>query len=253
LSVGAYVAACAGFLRATSGRLLGLAGALFAASGAAQLADHLIRSVEYTRHATVGTVAAAEIVGAASAVAFVCAGVIAAVAFLSSREGSRRDPVLGRAGVSLVAYFCLTFVSLLLYAIAYSDVHAPGGFASGLAMQAAGAAVGAIGAVLAAIAFLRSGPDGERRRLATRDGLLALAATIVGLGYFVTAIGAMVYAGSVSSVETDSKEQAANWLGGVSYLVLLAAAICAADAFWVSRRELEQGDGSDSPAFADPG
>jgi len=254
LAVGGYAAAFAGFLHATPRRrLLGLAGIFFAASGAAGAADHVVRSVEYTTHPVGGKFQAAEIVGAAGSLAFVAAGVVVAVAFLSSREGRRRDLVLGWAAVALVAYFCLTFVSLLLYAIAYSDLHAPSGVASGLGVQAAGFAVAVGGAVVAARAFLRSDPDGEWQRLAHRDGLLAEAATIVGLGSLGTAIGAMVYAGALSDLETDTKQLATNWLSGVSYLGLACAAICAGVAFRASRRELEQRDGSDPAAFADPG
>lgn len=253
-ATGAFVVAGAGFLRASSRRLLlGAAGFFFAASAAAALVDHVIRSIEYARHAIVGTVAAAEIVGSAASVALVGAGAVTALAFRSTGDRQGRDRALGWASVALVAYFGLTFVNLLLYSIAYSDVHAPAGFASGLAVQSAGSAVGAAGAALAGIAFLRPGPDGERLRVAARDGLLVGAAVIVGLGYLVTAIGALIYAGSLSSVETGGKQVAANWLTGVGYLGLTAAAICAGVAFMISRRTSEQRDGSDSGALADPG
>jgi hypothetical protein len=254
LAIGAYVEARAGFLRAPSRpRLLGLAAIFFAASGAGALADHVIRSVQYSGHGVAGTFAAAEIVGAAASMAFVSAGVVAAVAFLSTTDSSRRDPLLGCAAVGLVAYFGLTFVHFLLYAVGYSRGPAPGGFIGGLAMQAAGAAVGGLGPVLAAVAFLRADPDGELQRLAVRERLLAEAALTVGLGYLVTAIGALVYAGSISDFETDSKQIAANWLNGVGYVGLMCVAICAGLAFRASRRALEERDGPDPAAFADPG
>jgi len=254
LAAGGFVAALAGFQRATARRQpLGLASAFFAASGAAAFSYHVIRGVHYAAHGVAGRFVAAEMAGAAGSVAFAAAGVIAAVAFLSTSNGPRRDFVLGWAAVGLAAYFSLTFISWLLYAVAYSRFPAPRGFVGGLALESAGAAVGAAGAAAAAIAFLRSNPDAEQQRLGARDGLLAVAATDVGLGYLVSAIGALVYAGSLSSLETDSKEVAANWLSGVNYLGLACAAICAGVAFRISRRGLEHRDGSDPAAFADPG
>jgi hypothetical protein len=253
LATGGYVAAFLGFRRPGSRRrLLGRAAILFAASGAAELADHVNRSVQYAGQGAIGTVVAAEIVGAAASLAFLVAGAVAAVAFLSSREAPGRDLVLGWAAVMLVAFYALSFVSGLLYAVAYSDVHAPGGFAGGLAVQAAGAALAAFGAVAAAIAFRRPGPNGEQQRLADRDGLLGQAATTIGLGYLLSAIGAMVYAGSVPGLEIDTKAAAANWLSGVDYLGLACAAICAGIAFRASRPELEDRDGPDLAALADP-
>jgi hypothetical protein len=253
-ATGGYVAAFVGFRRAASRRrLLGLGAVFFAAYGAAALADHIIRSVQYSGHGGAGTFAAAEMVGAAAAAAFVCAGLVAAVAFLSTTDSPRRDRMLGWAAFGLAAYFVLTFVSLLLYAVGYSRGPAPSGFIGGLALQAAGAAVAAGGAVAAALAFLGSGPEDERQRLVARDGLLAIAAMDIGLGYLVTAIGALVYAGSISDFETDTKEVAANWLSGVNYLGLMCAAICVGVAFRISRRALEERDGPDPVAFADPG
>jgi hypothetical protein len=252
-ATGGYAAAFAGFRHPTSRRRrLRLAASFFAASGAAGLVDHLIRSVKYLEHPVDGTFTGAEIVGATASLAFLVAGVIAAVAFRSAMDSPRRDLVLGWAVLGLVAYFGLNFVSLLLYAIGYSHLHAPDGIVDGLGVQAAGAAIGAGGAMAAAIAFLRRGPE-EEGRLAGRDRLLAEGATIVGLGYLASAIGALVYAGSISDFETDSKQTAANWLSGVNYVGLMCAAICAGVAFRASRRALEQRDGSDPATLADPG
>lgn len=224
LVIAGFAAAFIGFRRTPASsrrRLLGLGGNCFSATGAALLAAYVIRSIEYGQHNVLGTFTASSVVEAVSSAALVAAGASVALAFLSARAGHTSDNGLGSAGIALAVFFGLGVASTVLGVIAYSDYHAPGGITGGLAIEAVGDAVAAGGAVIAGVAFLSS----------ARDVLLAIAATVLGVGFVLFAIGASVYAGADSSVGADGKTVAADWLSAVSWLGLAAAAICAGAGF----------------------
>jgi hypothetical protein len=239
LSDGFYVLGamlvCAGFASALVGfrsapgvprrRVLGLAGNCFSASGAAFVGAYVIRAVEYANHHVPSGFTAATVVEAVSSLALVAAGASVAVAFLSARHGREPDNGLTSAGTALALFFSLGVASTVQGVIAYSDYFAPGGVVSGLIVEAVGDAFAGVGAVVAALAFQRP----------ARNVLLALAATVLGVGFLVFAIGATVYAVADSSAGADGKTVAADWLSAVSWLGLAAAATCAAFGFRARR------------------
>jgi hypothetical protein len=202
-------------------QMLGLAGGCFAATGGSFVAAYVIRAVEYADHHVPSGFTAATVLEAASSVALVAAGGSVALAFLSLRPGRRSERGLTPAGTALALFFVVGVASTGQGVIAYSDYFAPGGVIAGLVVEAVGDALAAGGAVVAALAFLRP----------VRDALLAIAASVLGVGFLVFAIGAMVYADADSSAGADGKMVAADWLSAVSWLVLSAAAICAAGGF----------------------
>jgi hypothetical protein len=225
-AIGGFGAAFGGFrLESPSSRRgrLGLAGISFAASGAAGAAAHVVRAFEYGTHNLSGAFTASAAVEAASSLAFVAAGATVAVAFLSSRAGRRFDTALGWAGVALAVFFSLFAVSAFLAVIGYSDLHAPGGITGGVGVEAAGAVVAATGAVIAGLSFLTSA-DG-------REGLLAAAAVALAVGFLIVAIGGMTYAAADSDPWVSGKAVAADWLEAISWLGLMATAMCAAAGF----------------------
>jgi hypothetical protein len=244
LTLGAFSLLIPAFLARSSPQratLLGVSLALIGGAAAAMLTSDLLRAVESAVHHATSTYVAHAAVSAFADVVVLTAATIGAVAFTSSASSplvSGRDGKLGWAASVFGFSLLFSMVSGVLLLIFFSDNQTPSGMTSGIGVGVASDAVEIAAAVLAAVAFFLAQQRQARALpwLASRDGLLGLAAAILVLSFLLAGIGKLIYAGAISSYGFDGKTVAAAWLDGIASLVELAAATCVAVGFLLSRR-----------------
>lgn len=253
--VAAFGTALVAFLlrsRLTRTRVLAVSAGLFAGYGVALLADALIDLVqEWGISGQSWTFRASECAGAAAGLSVVIAGVLVTIGVMSSRP----DGLLGWGSIALAGHFGLLAAAYSFELAAYLTFPLsafPGEITWGLGTHAGGQLLVAAGAVVASVAFLSS--NGRRKRgepwQVQREGSLGIAAIVFTVGFLVATVGLMLLASHAGGFGRNVAE---DWLQAVAELLLAAAAACGVFGFFLSRRGLEQRDGPDPAAFADPG
>ena len=253
--VAAFGTALVGFLlgsRRTRTAVLAVSAGLFAGYGIALLANALIDLVQEWRLPNEPwAFRASGCAAAAAGLSVGIAGVVVAIGVLSNRP----DGLLGWGSIGLGGHFGLlataySFSLAELLTFRFGPIRAEVSW--GLGTTAGGELLVAAGAAVAAVAFFVS--NGRRERgepwQAQREGSLAIAATVFTVGFVVATVGLMLLASGSGDI---GHRVAEDWLQAVSELLLAGAAACGAVGFFLSRRELEQRDGPDTAAFADPG
>jgi hypothetical protein len=172
--------------------------------------------------------------GTGSALALVIAAALIRTAVGSGVPSRRVARGLGAVVLSpmpsrLLAWGCGWLAAYFALKSASGAFNSSGG--GGDMSEAAGEALAAVGAVIAASAF--SG------RTEGRNDVLGRAAIVIGLGFFITAVGLFL--------QTPSLD-ASTWLEAVSFLGLSVAAGCGAAAF-----RLEEHHGSYLAGLPNPG
>jgi hypothetical protein len=242
LQLAAYALAIAAFATVASSRrasLLALALALYAGGALASFVSDLLSAIEYGTNSARGTYVAGYAVSCAGDIVLGVAAVIAALAFgLAAAAPGRRDGRLGWASVVLAGALTFKFTSMILVLSALSGSYIAGGVTNGLGVGIGGVVVQVAGTVVAAVALLLAGgrQRGGAEWLSAREGLLGVAAAVLALGFLLSGIGEMLYAGGVSSLGSGGERVAAAWLGAVGELIILGASACAAVGFLLSRR-----------------
>jgi hypothetical protein len=232
-----YVADARRYPRLATGTLL------LALAFAALFVADVTLSVEYLTHHVSSTLSAATIVGALTAVPVTIAGLFARAALTEYRSAdaaglARRDGRLGGAAAVAAGGTLLLAVSTILQTVYFSDAGAPGGFTTGLGMQAASAFLITASLATAAVAFWAATRHAlpPASHVARRDGLLWVAALIGAIAYLWLFIGWVVATSSGADVILDGKEVAAGWLSAVQGFAWCAGLAGAAVAFFLGRR-----------------
>jgi hypothetical protein len=252
--VAAFGTALAGFLlrsRRTRTAVLAVSAGLFAGYGASLLADALIGLVENWGFPEQWTFRASQCAGAAAGLSVAIAGVLVAIGLLSRRS----DGLLGWGSIGLAGYFGLlaaaySFSLAGFLTISFGAI--PGEISWGLGTNAGGQLLAAAGGAVAAAAFFSSNGRCKRGEpwQAQREGSLGIAAGVITVGFLIATAGLMLLA---SHAVGGRRNVAVYWLQAVAELLLAGAAVCGVVGFVLSRRGLEQRDGPDTAAFADPG
>jgi hypothetical protein len=216
---------------------------LLALSFAASFVAEVTLAVEYLTHHASGTLSAATIVAALAAVPVAVAALFARATFSAYRPAdpaglTGRDGRLGAAAAVGAGGTLLLAISIILETVYFSDGGAPGGFTTGLGMQAASTFVLTAAVLTGAIAFWAATRPSlpPSSHVARRDGLLSLAALIAAVAYLFLFIGWVVTTSSGADVIFDGKEVAAGWLSAVQAFAWCGGLLCAAVAFFLGRR-----------------
>jgi hypothetical protein len=132
----------------------------------------------------------------------------------------------------------LLAVSTIVDTVYFSNGGAPGGFTTGLGMQAASAFLLTAAVIVAAVAFLVATGMSVRSsdRVLRRDGLLSVAALVGSVAYLFLFIGWTVATSSGADVILDGKEVAAGWLSAVQGIAWCGGLACAAVGLFLGRR-----------------
>jgi MFS family permease len=181
-------------------------------------------------------------------IALAAAAVLAAIGF----SASTRDALLGRASLGVAAYAGLFALGSGIELAEVLGFRAPLGWSYpwqttfGIGVIVGGWSVLAVAGVLAAAAFRDAGLRRARGDAwkASREGMLARAATVGAAGFAVSAVG--------FAVEGSAGDGTLQWLSSLSDLGFAAAAGCAGMAFLESRRRLQQSDGAYLAVPPDP-
>jgi hypothetical protein len=256
----AFGVALAAFLlrsRGTRTTVLAVSAGLFAGSGLASLAAVLIDLIQSWGSPFEPWEFKAD--GVAQAAAAACLA-LAALLVLIGLLSARPDGLLGWGSVGLAGYFGFLAAAFSFNLAGYQRFFhpIPGEISWGLGTHAGGHLVEAVAALLAAAAFFGASARRARREpwAARREGSLEIAAIVFAVGFLFVSVGLMLLA---SQIGDNGRQQAEYWLQAVGQLLLAFAAACGAVGFFRSRRDaerrgrLEDGDGPDLSALADPG
>jgi hypothetical protein len=222
---------------------LAIAALLLALAFAANFVAQVTLAVEYLTHHASGTLSAATIVAALTAVPVAVAALFARATFTGYRPAdpgdlAGRDGRLGAAAAVGAGGTLLLAISTILDTVYFSDAGAPGGFTTGLGMQAAATFVLTAAVLTGAVAFwaatrLSLPPSSH---IARRDGLLSLAAMVGAFAYLFLFIGWVLATSSGADVIFDGKEVAAGWLSAVQSFAWCGGLLAAAVGFFLGRR-----------------
>ena len=232
--------------------VLAVSAGLFAGYGVSLLADALIELVQQWGFSGLPwTFRASGCAEAAAGLSVALAGALVAIGLLSSRP----EGLLGWGSIGLAGHFGLlaaAYSFALAEVLTFSFGALPGEISWGLGTHAGGQFLAAAGAAVAAVAFFVS--NGRRKRgepwHAQREGSLGIAAIVFTVGFLVGAVGLMLLA---SHTGGGGRRVAEAWLQAVAELLFAGVATCGAVGFFLSRRGLEERDGPDTTALADPG
>jgi hypothetical protein len=192
---------------------------LCAASGlsfAAGLTDTIIAGV----HHASGTYTASTGTDAVYSLLLAAAAATAAVAFATrhrktAADWSSAEHLFGWAAIAATAAVAVAMISSILALIAYSDAGASSSFTVGFGILAGGQAISIAAGVIAAIAFLNAAhrqQEGDPDWLTTRDGMLAVAVTVLAVAFAMNMVGTILSSAAASSNGFDGKAVAGDWL-----------------------------------------
>jgi MFS family permease len=241
------------FLRShrTRATVLAVSAGLFAGYGVSLLVNALIELVQEWSFSEPWTFKASGFAVAAAGLSVAVAGVLVAIGLLSSRPDGR----LGWGAIGLAGHFGLlatafSFELAELLTFRFGPISAE--IKWGLGTHAGGQLIVAAGAAVAAAAFFTSSGRRERAESwqAQREGSLGIAAIVFTIGFLVGAVGLVLLA---SHTGDTGRRVAEYWLQVGAEFLLAGVAACGVVGFFLSRRGLEQRDGPDTAAFADPG
>lgn len=252
-ALAAFGTALAAFLlpsRGTRTTVLAAAACLFVGVGLAEFAGDLIRVIFGASHTQPWQFLASQSAGAAAGASLAIAALLVALGVRATRPEGR----LGWAAIALAGSYALLCAAYSFELAGYLQLPLtlPRELTGGLGTIAGGHFVVAAAAVVAGIAFFTA--NGRRQRgeawQAQRESSLGVAASVFAVGFLVASIGLMLLSSSEGGTGRNKAEE---WLQAVGQLMLAFAAACGAVGFFLSRRGLEQRDGPDTAAFADPG
>jgi hypothetical protein len=241
-----FAAAVVAFLgrpRDRAGRLQ--AGLILLAAGyLAWCLGDLVTAVKYAKTNAGGAYIVGHVVLGVSDLVVAVAAATAAGGFASARHAvgearTRRDSRLKWSNVFLATGILLAAISSILFAVAFSQMGAISGFATGFAIAAVGEAIGMGGPLIAAVWFLKSprrheqlgsGPRGDR------VGILSAALAVLAAGLTISALGGIqsAAAGAVNGFDTPSLTVA--WLDVSRQIGWAAGVGLVSVAFLLSRR-----------------
>jgi hypothetical protein len=168
------------------------------------------------------------------------AALIATVAFFKNASGaggalSKREGLLGWAGVCLAAAFALLMTSDILDVIYLSGAGATAEYTA----RSGGDAV-AIAAALVGVAALfvsrRRQEQAQPGWLAQRESILGVTLAVFAVAFLVTGIGGAVGSAADHANGFDRKEVTADWLSAIHSFGFMIGAACASIGFLRSRR-----------------
>lgn len=239
LLIAAYATASTAFFldiqarTARLGKAAQLAAAAYVAFTAGELTPLVVQRLP-------GKFVALYAVGVAASLALLVAASVTAVAFNGFARGAAksdrilRDGRLGRANISLAVGGLLLVIKGPL-GLSVDRVY-PGISNAGVIVEIIGNGILIAAGIIAAVAFLISRQDQQRRLawMSRRDGRLALSTAVFAVVFITLAIGSEMQAGAWSGRGVDWKIVAVLWLSAATNLIFTAAAVTASVGFFRS-------------------
>ncbi len=161
------------------------------------------------------------------AAALIIAALLAAIGF-SQRDRTRRDHLLGWAGIAFMAANLIALTAGVLRSEGYTDQHGLGTLTAGLNLGTASLLAAAVAGAIAAFAFFDAAQaEGSAvYSAARRDLLLAAAAGAYAFFHLTGFVGEAIVAIANSDLGYSGSEAAPTWFAALAALLSCAAAVC---------------------------